>query len=222
MTFRELKQVLFADLYRYHGRANLGLLVWNAIINPGFCYTFWMRLCGCLLHKGRLALPGFLFCRLMLRHYAFKYGISIPYNAPIGPGFHLGHFGGITVSSRARIGRNCNLSQDVTIGVSNRGSRAGVPCIGDNVYIGPGAKLFGGISIGNNVAVGANCVVTRDVPDNAVVVGIPGRVISYNGAQDYIARTDYDQAQFATDADCDGTPDDRPGTEPRLSKRTKA
>lgn len=46
----------------------------------------------------------------------------------------------------------------------------GVPAIGDNVYIGPGAKIFGNIKIGNNVRIGANCVVFENIPDNATVV----------------------------------------------------
>ena len=80
----------------------------------------------------------------------------------------------------------------MTIGQGNRGPRKGYPVVGNNVYIGPGAKLVGSVRIGNNVAIGANCVVTKDVPDNAVVVGVPGRVISFAGVADYIERTDYD------------------------------
>lgn len=53
----------------------------------------------------------------------------------------------------------------------------GAPVIGDNVYIGPGAKIFGAIHIGNNVRIGANCVVFEDVPDNATVVLPKPRVI---------------------------------------------
>ena len=64
--------------------------------------------------------------------------------------------------------------------------------IGDNVYIGPGAKIFGNIRIGSNVAIGANCVVNEDIPDDAVVVGILGRVISYNGSFGYVNNTDYE------------------------------
>jgi serine O-acetyltransferase len=66
--------------------------------------------------------------------------------------------------------------------------------IGDNVYIGPGAKLFGAIVVGDNAAIGANCVVTRDVPENGVVVGVPGQVIPYEGSQGYINNTEYDHA----------------------------
>ncbi len=67
------------------------------------------------------------------------------------------------------------------------------PTIGDNVYIAPGVKVFGKIKIGDNVAIGANCVVTKDIPDNAVVVGIPGRIISNEGSGGYIVYTDYKQ-----------------------------
>ena len=87
---------------------------------------------------------------------------------------------------RAKIGKNCNISQGVTIGQSNRGKRAGVPVIGDSVFIGPGAKIFGAITIGNNVAIGANAVVTSDVPDNAVVAGIPARILSLLGSAGYV------------------------------------
>lgn len=64
--------------------------------------------------------------------------------------------------------------------------------LGDNIFIGPGAKIIGAVKIGNNIVIGANCVVTRDIPDNSVVVGIPGRVISQDGAKWYINRTDYE------------------------------
>src|SRR3972149_632365 len=72
-----------------------------------------------------------------------------------------------------------------------RGPRKGAAVIGDNVYIGPGARIVGKVDIGSNVAIGANCVVTKDVPENAVVVGVPGKVISFNGSGDYIQNTDY-------------------------------
>ena len=70
--------------------------------------------------------------------------------------------------------------------------KKGSPIIGDNVYIATGAKIIGAIKIGNNVAIGANCVVTKDIPDNAVVVGVPGKVISYEGSKGYVNNTDYD------------------------------
>jgi serine O-acetyltransferase len=110
------------------------------------------------------------------------WGIDIPRTCSIGPGLYIGHFGGIILSPRTVMGSNCNLSHDVTIGVAGEGSSAGVPVIGDDVYIAPGAKLFGKIRIGNDVKIGANAVVYRDVPDHAVVVLDPGfRVVSFKG-----------------------------------------
>ena len=94
-------------------------------------------------------------------------------------------------NGRMVIGENCNLSHDVTIGVSRRGKTPGVPSFGNNVYIGPGEKIFGNIHIGSYAAIGANCVVTKDVPDYGVVVGIPGRVISFDGSDGYVNNTGY-------------------------------
>ncbi|MBM0107994.1 hypothetical protein JM946_24960 [Steroidobacter sp. S1-65] len=110
------------------------------------------------------------------------WGIEIPRRAKIGPGLYIGHYGGITVSSGAVIGRDCNLSQSITIGVSGAGSKRGAPTIGDNVYIAPGARLVGKITIGNNVKIGANAVIHKDLPDNAIAVMEPGfKIISYAG-----------------------------------------
>lgn len=129
---------------------------------------------------------------LLLNHYDYKYGISISFRTQIGSGLYISHNGGIVINSHAIIGKNCNISHQVTLGVANRGKRKGYPIIGNNVYIGPGAKVIGNIHVGNNVAIGANCVVTKDVPDNSVVVGIPGQIISSEGSQGYINRTDYE------------------------------
>jgi serine O-acetyltransferase len=110
------------------------------------------------------------------------WGIEIPRGAKVGPGLYIGHYGGITVSSQAVIGRDCNLSQNITIGVSGADSKRGAPTIGDNVYIAPGARLFGKITIGNNVKIGANAVIHKDLPDNAIAVLDPGfKIISYAG-----------------------------------------
>jgi serine O-acetyltransferase len=112
----------------------------------------------------------------------FLWGIELPREANIGPGLRIGHFGGITVTPFVVMGRNCGISQNVTIGVSGHGDKAGAPVIGDDVYIAPGARVFGKIRIGNNVKIGANAVIYRDVPDNAVVALDPGfRIISFNG-----------------------------------------
>ena len=109
-------------------------------------------------------------------------------NASMGTGFGWGAsfatppilphlLNGIIVSYGAKIGENCKICQQVTIGRdSGSGTHAGEPTIGNNVFIGAGAKIVGKITIGDNVRIGANAVVCRDVPSNCTVVGVPGKI----------------------------------------------
>jgi serine O-acetyltransferase len=192
MTFRELRYYLQSDLYRIDGRVRLKGFLWHIIFGEGYKYNFWMRATRFCSERPVLRLTLFPLCRVILRHYRVRFGISVPYRAQVGAGFYIGHYGGIFVSYQTIIGKNRNISQGVTIGKGNRGKNKSHPIVGDTVYIGPGAKIIGAVKIGNNVAIGANCVVTQDVPNNAVVVGVPGRVISYAGAAGYVEKVDYD------------------------------
>jgi serine O-acetyltransferase len=157
---------------------------------PGFKVTLWFRLRHYLKRTKAFQKNLYYLAALIGGHYSVKYGIVINADAEIGSGLYIGYFGAIVITG-ARIGRNVNLSTGVNIGMANRGKRKGVPVIGDNVYIGPGAKIVGKVCVGNNVAIGANCVVASDIPNNAVVVGIPSRVISYNGSVGYINKVSY-------------------------------
>lgn len=85
---------------------------------------------------------------------------------------------GVVIHKRAVLGAKCLVGQNVTIG--GRSGFFDVPVIGDNVYIGAGACVLGPVRIGNNVTIGANSVVLADVPDNAVVAGVPARVLKYS------------------------------------------
>ena len=125
--------------------------------------------------------PLFLLLKWYYAHLTVKYGIDIPYDTLIGNGLFVGHYGGIVINQNVIIGKNCNLNHGVKY--------PGCPKIGNNVFFGAGCKAFGAIQIGDNVAIGANCVVTRNIPDNAVVVGIPGNVISYKGSGAYVVDT---------------------------------
>lgn len=113
-------------------------------------------------------------------------GISIPYTASIGDSFYIGHFGGIILNANTIIGNNCNIAQGVTIGVSGRGTKRGVPVIKNNVYIGVNAVIVGKIDVGNNCVIAANSLVTESIDDNSTVIGVPAKVINKNSSKGYI------------------------------------
>lgn len=192
MRYSEYRHLVGSDLYRTMGRSDFPALLRAVLFGGVYKYVFWMRTCRYARTHPLLRYSLYPVARAMLYHLRHKFGIDIPFVTEIGPGFYIGHFSCIFVNERCVIGRNCNISQGVTIGTSNRGERAGNPVIGDNVYLGPGAKVIGAIRVGNHAAIGANSVVTHDVPDHAVVVGVPGRVISNKGSAGYINRVDYD------------------------------
>ena len=98
---------------------------------------------------------------------------SIAWNSNIDSQPFLPHgMSGIFISGEAKIGRDCVIFQQVTIGSNTLidSKSVGAPIIGDKCYIGAGAKIIGSVKVGNNVRIGANCVVYKDVPDNCVVV----------------------------------------------------
>ncbi len=109
-------------------------------------------------------------------------GISISPDCRIGPGLYIGHFGQIIVHPDVVMGSGCNISQGVTLGLGAKEGCWGVPTVGDRVYIAPGAKVIGPIHLANGTVVGANAVVTRDTEENAIVGGVPARVISHKGS----------------------------------------
>lgn len=186
-----MNDLIKSDLYRITGNTRFRSLIHQLLFGEAFRFNFWLRIGHVLRKQPLFKYTIYPFVRQILKHLSYQLGISIPAGTRIGSGLYIGHFGGIVVSGRSVIGKNCNLSHGVTLGQANRGPNKGYPTIGDNVYIGPGAKVVGAVHIGNDVAIGANCVVTKDVPDHAVVVGVPGKIISYKGTTGYINRTDY-------------------------------
>lgn len=125
---------------------------------------------------------------LRLRHTMLcdKYNWTIPINV-FGEGLAIVHVGSIVVSGDARIGKNCRIHICTNIGRAPSREGTGAPVLGDNVYIGPGAKLFGAIRIGDNTAIGANAVVNSSFPEgNCSIGGIPARKISDHTSAPYI------------------------------------
>ncbi|HSN10639.1 MAG TPA: serine acetyltransferase [Propionibacteriaceae bacterium] len=105
---------------------------------------------------------------------------DISHEARIGAGMLVMHRHGVMIGPSV-IGRNCVVYQNVTIGQRVAGGDHGVPRIGDDVWIGPGAVISGAITVGDGVTIAAGTVLSRDVPAHCLVAGNPGRVI----ARDY-------------------------------------
>ncbi|QFT08593.1 serine acetyltransferase [Vibrio sp. THAF190c] len=123
------------------------------------------------------------FYKLLYGFYQYENNSSIAWNSEFSsePCFPHG-IKSIFVSGQASIGHNCVIFQQVTIGsvtLADAKSK-GAPVIGDNVYVGSGAKIIGSVRVGNNVRIGANAVVYKDVPDNSVVTNGEQRIISRN------------------------------------------
>jgi serine O-acetyltransferase len=181
---------LFDDVYRdLHRRFLMGARPADLFLDPAFYLVMSYRLGRAIRSLPRaLAIPLLLVHRPIDLAIQVVTGSELPAQADLGGGLHVSHAGGIILAPEAHLGRDCNLAHGVTIGVGGRGDDRGVPFVCDRVYFGPGAKLFGNIRIGNDVAIGANAVVREDVPDGAVVAGIPARVVSMNGSQEFVVK----------------------------------
>ena len=164
-----------ADLKRYYNmkKGSKFKRIIGCYRTPGVHAIIIFRFGQWLLHQNfmvkLLLLP---FYHMQNHRMISRWGISLRRTTDIGEGFYVGHYGGIFVSSEAKIGKNVNISQGVTIGIGGHDDKKGSPTIGDNVYIAPGAKIFGKIKIGNDVKIGANAVVYKDIPDGATVVSL--------------------------------------------------
>jgi serine O-acetyltransferase len=106
-------------------------------------------------------------------------GIELNREVESGAGLHIVHSGNIIVHPRVVIGDRCGIMHDVTIGTVP--GKSGVPRLGDDVFIGTGAKVLGPITLGNFARVAANSVVLKDVPAGATAIGIPARIIRFTG-----------------------------------------
>lgn len=124
----------------------------------------------------------YLYLAYRLERRKTKLGIRISPNC-FGPGLAIDSAGPIMVNPLARIGANCCIHPGVVIG-TQAGFGDRVPSIGDNVYIGPGAKIFGEITIANGTAIGANSVVNKSFFEpNITVAGIPAKKVSDKGSR---------------------------------------
>ena len=129
--------------------------------------------------QGRGGIASGFMCKLAVLRYQFWTvitGAEIALNCDIGGGLMIPHPNGIVIHPGVKIGVNCLIFQQVTIGI-RRGP--GLPVIEGHVDIGAGAKILGGLRIGAHAVIGANAVVTGDVPSGAVATGIPAKVMDH-------------------------------------------
>lgn len=107
-------------------------------------------------------------------------GIHLNPRTQIGPGLFIAHFGGIWINPRAVLGAHCNIAHGVTIGAPS--AEPGAPVLGDRVWVGPGSVVTGPIRIGPRAVIGANSLVSSNLPEAAVAVGVPARILAYTGS----------------------------------------
>lgn len=135
-------------------------------------YEYWLN-----KHKNALQQIPYLFWWWNYRRLKLKSQLYIMPNT-VGPGFFPTHAGFFRSGDYVTIGKNCTVLPMVLLGKKTPSKDCKIT-IGDNCYIGTGATILGPISIGDNVTIGAGAVVNKDVPDNAVVGGVPAKVIHF-------------------------------------------
>ena len=138
---------------------------------PGFHAIFIHRINHILWNAGLPVIP-----RLLSHAARLLTGIEIHPAAKIGTGLFIDHGMGVVIGETAEIGKNCLLYQGVTLGGTGKEKGKRHPTLGNNVTVGAGAKILGAITVGNNAVIGANSVILKPVPDNAISVGVPGRI----------------------------------------------
>jgi serine O-acetyltransferase len=158
--------------YKRHG---------SSLLNP----AFW-AICNYRYGVWALTVRFAPFRWLASKHYGLNLflilitsGIQLNRETKIGKDLHLIHAGNIKIHPKTVIGDRCGIQQDVHIGVNMEND--GVPVIGNDVYLGDGAKLFGPITIGDGARIAANSLVIHDVPPGATAIGVPARVLKYTG-----------------------------------------
>lgn len=181
MGWEECKCLIVSDLRRDVGerRISVWMFLYKYLVTESFKVSLWLRLGTFFMSKNSIAYrPLYYFSKVCSKHIAHKTGIQIPIGTQVGEGLKFFHYGSIIIAQSSKIGKNASIHQGVTIGRVFNGHYAGVSTIGDSVVIFSGAKILGNITVGDNAVIGANAVVTKDVPANAVVAGVPAKVIS--------------------------------------------
>ena len=174
MNKTELKYYLLNDLKRFGSPPGLKDRFLHNEVWYIFNYIKHLRYVEYYKDKNRLL---FLWHFFRYKRLGFKLHLTI-YPNTVGPGFRIYHIGDFThIGPNVKIGKNCTILPGVVFGNKYEKSDDSQVYVGDNCYFGLGVNIFGQVKIGNNVTIGANAVVTKNIPDNAIVGGIPAKII---------------------------------------------
>jgi serine O-acetyltransferase len=143
---------------------------------PGLHALLFHRLAHALHKRGLVLLP-----RLISHFSRALTGIEIHPGAKIGEGFFIDHGMGVVIGETAEVGDNVTIYHGVSLGGTGKEKGKRHPTLRNNVVVGTGAKLLGPIEIGEFARIGAGSVVLNNVPSHTTVVGVPGRVVIYDG-----------------------------------------
>lgn len=179
-TLDELKYYISEDLKRFDNKKpNIKDLILKN--EKWYIWKYIVTLRKLEYHLNSENKIRYLFYFLLYKRMCYNIKVDIKPNN-IGPGLRIMHIGSlIRIKRNCRIGKNCTILPGVVIGNKYIHDDNSWVKIGDNCYIGLGVKIFGNVTIGNNVTIGANAVVTHDIPDNAIVGGIPAKIIRFKG-----------------------------------------
>jgi serine O-acetyltransferase len=178
-TFSQLKAYIKADLYRHEGKTDTKTFYLSLFKHKGFLLTTSYRWGQYIVAKN--VQPFVFLFQLYYKFLQIFLSAELPLKTKLGPGVYFVHLLGTVFHEKAVIGKNLHITHNVTIGATGKG----YPVIGNNVVIMPGAKIFGKITVGDNAVIGANAVVSKDVPENAIMAGVPARVLAMTGSADY-------------------------------------
>lgn len=139
---------------------------------PGFHALVAHRMIHALHRAGVPLLP-----RLLSTWMRFLTGVEIHPGARIGSGVFIDHGMGVVIGETSEVGDGCTIYQGVTLGGTSLSHGKRHPTLGRNVVVGVGAAVLGAVTVGDGARIGAGSVVIKDVPENATIVGVPGRVV---------------------------------------------
>jgi len=167
-------------------KEDIANIIENDPASPSFIEVFILYPCVHAMIAHRVAhklynRKMFFTARLISQVSRFFTGIEIHPGAKIGRKFFIDHGMGVVIGETAEVGDNVTLFHQVTLGGTGKDKGKRHPTLGNNVFVGAGAKLLGPINIGDNVKIGCNAVVLQDIPSDATVVGIPGDVVRFRG-----------------------------------------